>query len=540
MKEVDITEFVDIDPDSVHAVFKAANGTDFLMIKQVDDEEEYEGKKLDGDADDKAEKAEFCGDPTCEICISRAAKGKLSMEERRQIPKSDFALPEKAPGSGSYPIKDKAHARAALRMRGHASPEDQARIKRAVASKYPDLGKGKKKSKKAMAGQQEVESSAHGSTPSPSAQMAQTKGNQRGQKTTTDVTSDRPSGQATKLGAAGSRAKDGTGFGDTAPDKDIHKDEASGETDARVADEKARQNASKEATSPIEGAGVDMKGDTIPSSPDEGTEAGGRAQAQTEANMRANQPTGSDAIRDQMTRQGAQAQKAFKFKVKKGGKKKKKKNAPLEISGAMKQKRPERVLSEALASKEFDDMNGAELAEVMTKALADDRAARKAERKAKKERKDKKAKKAERKAAKAKATAAGGEEAAQEAAKSISPEKLVEGVGARVQEALKESLKPLFDKMTNLENQPPRPRLAINGLAGREPVMRDQRTSNGGSGVMDVLKPLEDAFKSEKDPHKKEKLGGELTKAKLVIRERLAHGQAVSQDDAAAIAAISK
>ncbi len=35
---------------------------------------------------------------------------RLSMAERRSLPKSDFAVPSKAPGPGSYPMPDKQHA----------------------------------------------------------------------------------------------------------------------------------------------------------------------------------------------------------------------------------------------------------------------------------------------------------------------------------------------------------------------------------------------------------------------------------------------
>jgi hypothetical protein len=39
---------------------------------------------------------------------------KLTMAERKRLPKSDFAVPSKAPGSGSYPITDQAHSKAAV------------------------------------------------------------------------------------------------------------------------------------------------------------------------------------------------------------------------------------------------------------------------------------------------------------------------------------------------------------------------------------------------------------------------------------------
>lgn len=38
---------------------------------------------------------------------------KLTMAERRALPKSDFAVPSKAPGPGSYPIEDEGHRKAA-------------------------------------------------------------------------------------------------------------------------------------------------------------------------------------------------------------------------------------------------------------------------------------------------------------------------------------------------------------------------------------------------------------------------------------------
>lgn len=75
----------------------------------------------------------------------------LTPKRRKALPKSSFALPGKAPASGSYPIPDKAHARAALsRGAQHASPSELATIKRKVAARYPDIqqaGKPKPKGK---------------------------------------------------------------------------------------------------------------------------------------------------------------------------------------------------------------------------------------------------------------------------------------------------------------------------------------------------------------------------------------------------------
>ncbi len=70
-------------------------------------------------------------------------KGKLSYEERKKLPDSAFAIPEKR----KYPIHDLAHARNALaRVAQHGTPEEQARVRAAVYRKYPQL-KSKEKEK---------------------------------------------------------------------------------------------------------------------------------------------------------------------------------------------------------------------------------------------------------------------------------------------------------------------------------------------------------------------------------------------------------
>jgi hypothetical protein len=72
-------------------------------------------------------------------------KGHLTAAGRRSLPSSDFALPGKGSGpegkgSGSYPIPDEGHARAALsRGAANASPAEQAAIKRKVKAKFPGM-----------------------------------------------------------------------------------------------------------------------------------------------------------------------------------------------------------------------------------------------------------------------------------------------------------------------------------------------------------------------------------------------------------------
>ena len=74
----------------------------------------------------------------------------LRAADRRRLKSSEFALPGKGEGkngkgSGSYPIPDKAHARAALsRVAQHGTADEKATVRRKVAAKFPGLGKGKK------------------------------------------------------------------------------------------------------------------------------------------------------------------------------------------------------------------------------------------------------------------------------------------------------------------------------------------------------------------------------------------------------------
>ncbi len=66
---------------------------------------------------------------------------RLTAAQRKALPKSDFAVPSKAPGPGSYPMPDKAHAIAAKRLEHNAPKAQQKTI---TAKANAKLGKGKK------------------------------------------------------------------------------------------------------------------------------------------------------------------------------------------------------------------------------------------------------------------------------------------------------------------------------------------------------------------------------------------------------------
>jgi hypothetical protein len=67
---------------------------------------------------------------------------KLTSRGRNKLPSSSFALPgkgegPKGKGSGSYPIPDASHARAALSMVSkYGTPAEQAAVRAKVKSKF--------------------------------------------------------------------------------------------------------------------------------------------------------------------------------------------------------------------------------------------------------------------------------------------------------------------------------------------------------------------------------------------------------------------
>ena len=74
---------------------------------------------------------------------------KLTYKQRKRLPKEDFVFPEKAPGPGSYPISDLAHARNALAMvSAFGSPAEKAKVRRKVYKKFPQLKKRASKRKR--------------------------------------------------------------------------------------------------------------------------------------------------------------------------------------------------------------------------------------------------------------------------------------------------------------------------------------------------------------------------------------------------------
>lgn len=60
---------------------------------------------------------------------------KLTTEERKELPKKDFAL-----GNGRYPIPDENHARNALaRVAQYGTAAEKAEVRRKVHAKFPNI-----------------------------------------------------------------------------------------------------------------------------------------------------------------------------------------------------------------------------------------------------------------------------------------------------------------------------------------------------------------------------------------------------------------
>lgn len=67
---------------------------------------------------------------------------KLNTAQRKSLSPSQFAIPSKAPNSGSFPINDSNHARDAL-ARVSGKPQE-AQVRAAVRKKYPNMKVGMK------------------------------------------------------------------------------------------------------------------------------------------------------------------------------------------------------------------------------------------------------------------------------------------------------------------------------------------------------------------------------------------------------------
>jgi hypothetical protein len=65
---------------------------------------------------------------------------KLTSSARKKLPKSKFAIPKKAPESGSYPVDTENRARNALaRVSQHGTPAEKAAVRAKVKREFPTI-----------------------------------------------------------------------------------------------------------------------------------------------------------------------------------------------------------------------------------------------------------------------------------------------------------------------------------------------------------------------------------------------------------------
>ena len=165
MAEDTITELEELGAEKVSGVGSPANGTPWLLLKgdvradptspvtSSPEADEQKEEMTKGEAEEmeamltKARFQGFCDTDDCGVCSERFGpiypqileKSKLSAADRRKLPKSGFVFPDKAPGSGSYPIHDENHARNAL-SRASGKPEEK-KVRAKVIARYPEMGK---------------------------------------------------------------------------------------------------------------------------------------------------------------------------------------------------------------------------------------------------------------------------------------------------------------------------------------------------------------------------------------------------------------
>lgn len=527
---MEITEFEWLDPERVDAVGSPANGTPWLLVKSAEEEEPV----LSEDGMVKY--------------VSAAA--------RRKFARSGVAMP-----NGDFPIPDEGHLESAIGRLGNYHG-DKAKAKRHIIKRARALGLthllpadwGVSKDMDSQAEDEDVTFPSPESTQGQTHEMHPDAGPKSG-----DVTQDGGDPPASRYSRSPLDLQHGDGLGDTAPNKSVPKAQALGQTQAL-----SRKGMTEGENQDFAAGGhpeADMTGDKAPNGDAEASAAEDEAGSQTRANERgAGKPNA-----DQMRRQAAQSQKA------KGGKPKRRvegdnpedtqphsaqwegkdaalaegahqllaqamelvqqfesrEKAEIRSKKAMEARYPDiRRAAKLLtglangktetgpATKEIEDMTQEELIKLLD---ARDAAKAKAQRKAemKKARKAQRAIEGDSEDAQARKAAKAAKKAAKAAGAAFDTERLAKGLT----EALAQAVRPLEDRLANVENQPARavPMASAAGLG----------SADGPRGSYDAsaFKALEDRVAAAQTPAERQRAGAELLKAKMIATERLREAQ---------------
>ncbi len=528
---MDITEFEWLDPDRVDAVGSPANGTPWLLVKSEGDE------------------AVFSEDGMVKY-VSAAA--------RRKYARQGVAMP-----NGDFPIPDEGHLRSAIGRLGNYHG-DKAKAKAHIIKRAKALGLthllpkdwGVAKDIDTQAEDENVDFPSPESTQGQTREMHPDSGPKSG-----DVSQDGGDPPAGRYTRPPTDLRQGDGLGDTAPNKTVPKAQAMGQTQqlTRKAGMTGGENQDfADAGRPA----VDMTGDKAPHGEAEAHEAETEGETQTEDNKRKAGSGGGD----QMRREEAQSQKA-KRRIAGNNPEDTKPHSPQwEGKDAALAEGAHQLLEQAMelvqefesrekaeirskkaikthypdirrtaklltglasgkvqtgpANKEIEDMTQDELIKLLDER---DAARRKAEKKAemKKARKAQKlieASQADPEAAQvrqAKKAAKAAAKAAKAAGAALDTDRLAKGMA----EALAQAVRPLEDRLANVESQPARVAPILNPSALSAP--------NGPRTAVDAsaFKALEDRVAAATTPAERQRAGAELLKAKMIATERLREAQ---------------
>jgi len=525
---MDITEFEWLDPERVDAVGSPAHGTSWLMVKSTEDE--------DGPVYSEDGMVKF---------VSAAA--------RRKFARSGVAM-----ANGDFPIPDEGHLKSAIGRLGNYHG-DKGKAKRHIIKRARALGLthllpadwGVSKDMDTQAEDENVDFPSPESTQGQTREMHPDSGPKSGDASQDG--GDPPSSRYTKPPRD---LKQGNGLGDTAPSKTVPKAQAMGQTRGLTRKSEGENQDFADADHPE----VDMTGDAAP----DGAEEARAAETEGETQTRTNERKGGKGDGDQMRREKAQTQKA-KRRIEGDNPEDTKPHSPQwEGKDAALAEGAHQLLSQAMelvqqfearekaeirskkaiearypdirrtaklltglangktetssATKEIEDMTQDELIR-----LLDQRDAAKA--KATKKAEMKKARKAQRLIEKANpedAQARQAQKAAKAAAKvakaagaALDTDRLTKGLT----EALAQAVRPLEDRLANVEGQPARavPMASAAGLGN----------TDGPRGTYDgsAFKALEDRVAAAQSPAERQRAGAELLKAKMIATERLREAQ---------------
>ncbi len=529
--DTDITEFEWLDPERVDAVGSPANGTPWLLVKS------------------EGEEPVFSEDGMVKY---------VSASARRKYARQGVAMP-----NGDFPIPDEGHLRSAIGRLGNYHG-DKAKAKRHIIKRARALGAthllpqdwGVSKDMDTQAEDEDVDFPSPESTQGQTREMHPDAGPKSG-----SVSQDGGDPPAGRYSRPGPDLRQGDGLGDTAPSKVVPKAQAMGQTRqlTRKAGMTEGENQDLAAGGNPE---LDMTGDKAPNGEADAHSAEAEGESQTDDNKRKAAAGGGD----QMRREEAQSQKA-KRRVEGGNPEDTQPHsAQWEGKDAALAEGAHQLLEQAMelvqqfesrekaeirskkaiethypdirrtaklltglasgkvqtgpATKEIEDMTQDELIKLLDER---DAARRKAEKKAEM----KKARKAQKlieaaqadpeaaQARQAKKAAKAAAKAAKAAGAALDTDRLTKGMA----EALALAVKPLEDRLANVEGQPARVAPILNPSAMAAP--------NGPRTVVDAtaFKALEDRVAAAQTPAERQRAGAELLKAKMIAAERLREAQ---------------